>query len=88
MVEVFRTNVTNNLQARNLVGVIEECFEGYKANFDLDDRDHILRIEVSDVVNATRVISVLKDMGVSAEVLPDEVEDLDFLLPSDRVIIR
>ena len=88
MVEVFKTNVTNNLQARNLVGVIEGCFDGYKVNFDLDDRDHILRIEVSDVVNVTSVINVLRDMGVSAEVLPDEVEDLDFLLPSDRVIIR
>lgn len=81
MVEVFRTDVTNNLQARNLVGVIEGTFEGYRANFDLEDRDHILRIEVTDVVNVTRVIKLLKGMGVTAEVLPDDVEDLDFLLP-------
>ncbi len=88
MVEVFKTDVTNDLQASNLVGVIEGCFEGYKANFDLDDRDHILRIEVEDVVNINRVIAVLKASGVHAEILPDEVEDVNLILFGDRVIIR
>lgn len=88
MVEVFKTDVTNDLQASNLVGVIEGCFEGYKANFDLDDRDHILRIEVEDVVNINRVIAVLKASGVNAEILPDEVEDVNLILFGDRVIIR
>ena len=88
MVEVFKTSVTNNLEARNLVKVIEWYFEGCKANFDLDDHDNILRIEVIDMINAGRVIDLLKDMGVTAEVLPDNVEDVDFLLSTNRVIIR
>lgn len=88
MVEVFKTNVTSSHQARNLVGVIEDHFDGYKVNFDLDDRDHILRIEVARTVDTDALINLMKDMGVKAEVLPDEVERFDFLTPCRRLIIR
>ena len=88
MVEVFKTNVASHLQEANLVRVIEGSFEGYKANFDIDDCDHILRIESVKNIEVTRLICFLKDIGVMAEVLPDEVEDIDFLLPGDRLIIR
>ena len=88
MVEVFKTNVTNEHQARKLIGVIEGYFDGYKVNFDLEDRDRILRIEVQKTIDADTLINLLKDMGVKAEVLPDEVEGFDFLLPSCRLIIR
>lgn len=88
MVEVFKTNVTNDRHARDIVAVIENHFEGYKVNFDLEDRDHILRVEVSKNIDVDRLLSVLKYLGVSAEVLPDEVEDIDFLLSDGRLMIR
>ena len=88
MVEVFKTNVTNTHQARMLVGMIQDRFEGYKVNFDLDDCDHILRVESAKMIEADPLVNLLKDMGVKAEVLPDEVEDLGFLLPNSRLIIR
>ena len=80
MIEVFKTNVTNGHQARVLVGVIQDRFEGYKVNFDLDDCDRILRIESKRVIDADPLVNLLKDMGVRAEALPDEVESLAFLV--------
>jgi hypothetical protein len=74
MVEVFKTNVTNDFQAKKLVGVIEDRFDGYKANFDLDDCDRILRIQSSAGIDIDSLTHFLKDMGVKAEVLPDEVD--------------
>lgn len=74
MIEVFKTNVTNNHQARVVVGMIQDRFEGYRVNFDLDDCDHILRIEATGVIEADTLITFLRDMGVKAETLPDEVE--------------
>ena len=80
MVEVFKTNVTNDLQAMDLVKLIEWHFDGYKVNFDLEDRDHILRVEATHDVEADPLINILKDLGVTAEVLPDEIENIELLL--------
>ncbi|HZY79336.1 MAG TPA: hypothetical protein VFE50_07435 [Cyclobacteriaceae bacterium] len=70
MVEVFKTNVTSNHQAKQLVNLIEDYFDGYKVNFDLEDCDHILRVE-ADPVEPNSLIGLLKNMGVRAEVLCD-----------------
>ena len=72
MVEVFKTNVTSIRRANNLADVIQQHFKDYKVNFDLDDCDHILRIESPHDVDAEHVIEFLKYIGVTAEVLLDE----------------
>jgi len=72
MVEVFKTNVTSIHQASALVDVIRYHFKHYKVNFDLDDCDRILRIESSRKIDPEPVLELLKDMGVTAEVLLDE----------------
>lgn len=70
MVEVFKTNVTNIHQARTIVAVIENQFDGYKVNFDLDDCDRILRVEASrGSFEADPLIGLLNTLGVRAEVL-------------------
>jgi hypothetical protein len=70
MVEVFKTNVTSKHQAKKLVALIEGHFEDYKANFDLDDCDHILRVATGQpLVEQQPMIMLLKEMGVVAEVL-------------------
>jgi len=74
MVEVFKTNVTSVHQARILVDAIHDRFEGYRANFDLDDCDNILRIETTRMIEMDPLITLLKGMGVEAETLPDEVD--------------
>lgn len=74
MIEVFKTNVNEPAHAALLLDSIHETFEGYKANFDLDDCDNILRVSSkSGEVCASAVIALLKGSGFVAEVLPDEV---------------
>jgi hypothetical protein len=73
MVEVFKTNVREHHHAKLLVHHIHENFGEYKANFDLDDCDNILRVKSSTgQVEATVLIDLLKELGFDAEVLPDE----------------
>lgn len=73
MIEVFKTNVNEPLQAALLVDNIHRTFEGYSANFDLDDCDNILRVaSASGEVHTGAVIALLEDSGFVAEVLPDE----------------
>lgn len=73
MVEVFKTNVEHHDHADMLIGQIHQVFTGYKANFDLEDCDRILRIKNADgLVHSSPVIELLRYYGFEAEVLPDE----------------
>ena len=74
MVEVFKTNVSNAGHADMLVGKIHELFADYKANFDLDDCDNILRVASrSGYIEPSSLISFLNYHGFQAEVLTDEI---------------
>ena len=77
MVEVFKTNVKEHQDADKLLRLIHENFMDYKANFDLHDCDNILRVQSnSGTVHAARLVSLLRNFGFEAEVLPDEVNVL------------
>jgi len=57
-----------------LIERIHRTFTEYKANFDLEDCDRILRVTSSTgPVEARRLIRLLKELGFNAEVLPDNV---------------
>jgi hypothetical protein len=76
MVEVFKTNVNDSAQASMLIGQIHKKFSGYKANFDLEDCDKILRIKsVKSHIHSVQVINFLLGFGVHAEILNDHVPD-------------
>ena len=73
MVEVFKTNVTDRSCANMLIGQIHNLFIDYKANFDLDDCDNILRVKcITGSIQTSFIIDLLNDHGFHAEVLPDE----------------
>ncbi len=73
MVEVFKTNVENEVEAAQLITLIHQAYEGYHAHFALDDCEHILRIENQyGMVECTAIIRLLKEKGFFAAVLPDE----------------
>lgn len=75
MVEVFKTDVRDADQARLLVEVIQKNFDGYRANFDLEDCDRILRVAVSQgAVQVFPLVNFIKEFGYQAEVLADVVE--------------
>ena len=74
MIEVFKTNVEHRMHALMLVEQIHKTFSGYRANFDLDDCDRILRVtSVTGSVEACGLIRLLEEQGFEAEVLPDIV---------------
>ncbi|WP_336515017.1 hypothetical protein [Pollutibacter soli] len=74
MIEVFKTGVCQQREAERLINEITDLFPGYKANFDLDDCDHILRIEsISRKIETEKVISLLNKTGYEAEILDDKI---------------
>jgi hypothetical protein len=74
MVEVFKTNVREPIFAYKLVEQIHQRYADYKANFDLEDCDRILRVKcTTGPVHASGLIALLNEWGFKAEVLPDEV---------------
>ncbi|HEY5917327.1 MAG TPA: hypothetical protein VIU13_08000 [Chryseolinea sp.] len=73
MIEVFKTDVDDSRFADILVEHIQRTFQGYEANFDLQDSDKILRIKsVTGFVNSDRLIKMINMFGFNAEVLPDD----------------
>ncbi len=73
MIEVFKTSITNYSEACVVLNHIHDAFDGYKANFDLEDCDNILRIQSSTgAIHCTTLIKFLKKLGCDAEMLPDE----------------
>jgi hypothetical protein len=83
MVEVFSTDVCEKPIADLLVIQIEQKFRNYRANFDLEDCDHILRIKSPEgTVNAESIINFVGGFGYRIEVLPDTVIPKSYLLRS------
>ena len=73
MVEVFKTNVEDRGHAKMLIEKIHQHFIDYKANFDLEDCDKILRVKsFAGHVQSTLLIHLLKQFGFQAEVLDDD----------------
>ncbi len=79
MVEVFKTDVSNCEDAQRLIEQIHLKFIDYKANFDLEDCDLILRIQsFKGSIIPQFIISILKQNGFYAEILQD---DFQFIAP-------
>ena len=73
MIEVFKTNVGHSNEAEWLVERIHEKFQGYKANFDLEDCDKILRVKsFTGPVESEYLIQLIHELGYHAEILEDE----------------
>ena len=73
LIEVFRTNVNDKVHANMIIDHIHKIFTYYKANFDLQDCDRILRVKSeAGAVHSPSLIGILHEFGFSAEVLPDD----------------
>lgn len=68
MVEVFKTNVQKKSQSKMLLGILFEAFPSYKINFDLSDRDKVLRVEGNNI-EALPIMIVVKEHGFTCEIL-------------------
>jgi hypothetical protein len=68
MVEVFKTNIQKKAQSKKLLDILSEAFPSFKINFDLSDRDRVLRVE-GDKVEVRRILTLVNGYGVACEVL-------------------
>lgn len=70
MVEVFKTNVTDIIDANRIIQSLNNIYPKHKINFDLEDCDKILRIEGVKIDNQ-RIINLLNEEGFGCKELED-----------------
>ncbi len=66
MVEIFKTNVDCREKAENCLQSLKLLFPKYRINFDLDDCDHILRVE-AEHIEIHKIIVSMADAGFYCE---------------------
>jgi len=73
MVEVFKTDVRKQSQAKLLTDLIGLTFAGCRASFDLEDCDRILRVATDEQpVYSPGIIALLESFGYQAAVLEED----------------
>jgi hypothetical protein len=70
MVEVFKTNVRKKAQSKRLLRILSEAFPSFKINFDLSDRDKVLRIE-GENMEILRIMVLVMEYGFKCEVMDE-----------------
>ena len=68
MVEVFKTNVNEDLAANRLVVLLLKHFPKSKINFDLHDCDNILRVEGKDFISE-KIMRLVNENGFTCKIL-------------------
>lgn len=61
-VEVFKTNVEETTEAKQVIALLLHHFPGSRVTFDLDDRDKVLRIEGTDLTQK-KVVMIVSETG-------------------------
>jgi hypothetical protein len=68
MIEVFKTSINEQGQAERILSALVNSFPRIKPNFDLDDCDHVLRVEGNEFT-PTEIIDLLRTNGHYCELL-------------------
>ena len=72
MIEVFKTNITDEEVADSIVQLLTWHFPDARINFDLEDCDRILRVEMSvGLLRLDDVAAMVEASGYACEVLED-----------------
>lgn len=72
MIKVYKTNVSRELEAESVLLILSHHFPYASINFDLEDVDKILRVEVkNEEENLDQFIKTLIETGLSIEELKD-----------------
>lgn len=69
MIEIFKTNVQNKTQAKRIVEILQQGFAEARINFDLADRDRILRVDGISETGTKAIMNNLNRLGFRCEVL-------------------
>ena len=71
MIEVFKTNIEDEPTAQRVSSRLNAQFPDYRLVFDLNDCDHILRVESKAEVKVKAVIQTVEGCNVEIAVLDD-----------------
>jgi hypothetical protein len=72
MVEIFKTNVNNKQLANKVLKTLHSSLPGCCFNFDLDDCDHILRVQSEGCsVEIKRIIQIVMAQSVEISLFED-----------------
>ena len=69
MIEIFATNIRSIKDARIIEGLFSIVFPRLDVNFDLDDRDKILRVQSVSPIDSNSIVSYVRNLGFSAKVI-------------------
>ena len=79
MVEVFITDIQNNIQADIILNNIQNDNIDLKINFDLNETDlsfpcghTILRVE-GNKINSDKILETVRNQGFNCEILEDKI---------------
>ncbi|SEW52642.1 hypothetical protein [Chitinophaga arvensicola] len=70
MVEVFVTNVQRVAAAKEIVALLLRNFPESKINFDLEDRDRVLRVEGNDF-HPGKIMMLVTENGFECQVMEE-----------------
>ncbi len=68
IVEIFKTNVSKYEEANKLIRSLLAHFPQYKINFDVQDCDHILRVEGRQI-SCEKIIELITINGFQCKAL-------------------
>lgn len=67
-IEIFKTNVLDSRTANQIIKVLVKQFPSCRFNFDLDDCDHILRVETTED-NTKKIINTVEETGFLCQLI-------------------
>jgi hypothetical protein len=68
IVEIFKTNVQNDKDADKIITSLLALYPVYKINFDLEDEENILRVEVNKLyIEVDKIINYMIGLGYNCE---------------------
>ncbi len=71
MVKVYKTDIDNRTEAKNIVHEIRQVQPGSDPSIDLEDCDKVLRIEIrKEEIDAAAIKTILNSYGYTMEPLP------------------
>ena len=68
MVEIFKTNVHDILQAEKIIALLNDHFSAFMINFDLHDCDKILRVK-GESIPIDDIVSIVSANGFECSLL-------------------
>ncbi len=75
MIEVFRTNVNNKSEAKNVMNELVKTIPDSIVSFDLEDCDRVLRVESrKQRFDKRQVMEMVRKNGFLCQVLNDEIK--------------